>query len=70
MLFVRAISSFLKKQESIKEYLKAKDIYIVFDSDNQTKETKVQEIKEQLQENPKEEMMKSLTKLRFFIARK
>ncbi len=55
LLFVRAISSFLKKQESIKEYLKAKDIYIVFDSDNQTKETKVQEIKEQLQENPKEE---------------
>ncbi|GAA7447613.1 hypothetical protein ID1017_01270 [Helicobacter pylori] len=52
---MRAIPSFLKKQESIKEYLKAKDIYIVFDSDNQTKETKIQEIKEQLQENPKEE---------------
>ncbi|GAA9463127.1 hypothetical protein BTM444_04430 [Helicobacter pylori] len=44
-----------EKAESIKEYLKAKDIYIVFDSDNQTKETKIQEIKEQLQKNPKEE---------------
>ncbi|GAA8309550.1 hypothetical protein HpNP137_10550 [Helicobacter pylori] len=44
-----------KKAKSIKEYLKAKDIYIVFDSDNQTKETKIQEIKEQLQKNPKEE---------------
>ncbi|GAA8137789.1 hypothetical protein NP0150_04160 [Helicobacter pylori] len=44
-----------KKANSIKEYLKAKDIYIVFDSDNQTKETKIQEIKEQLQKNPKEE---------------
>lgn len=44
-----------KEAESIKEYLKANDIYIVFDSDNQTKETKIQEIKEQLQENPKEE---------------
>ncbi|GAA9501666.1 hypothetical protein HpHA304_04330 [Helicobacter pylori] len=44
-----------KEAESIKEYLKAKDIYIVFDSDNQTKETKIQEIKEQLQKNPKEE---------------
>ncbi|GAA8500887.1 hypothetical protein HpNP99_00550 [Helicobacter pylori] len=44
-----------KKVKSIKEYLKAKDIYIVFDSDNQTKETKIQEIKEQLQKNPKEE---------------
>ncbi|GAA8301789.1 hypothetical protein HpNP133_04510 [Helicobacter pylori] len=50
-----AIPSFLKKAKSIKEYLKAKDIYIVFDSDNQTKETKIQEIKEQLQKNPKEE---------------
>ncbi|MDU9738879.1 hypothetical protein KVC88_07660 [Helicobacter pylori] len=44
-----------KEAESIKEYLKAKDIYIVFDSDNQTKETKIQEIKKQLQENPKQE---------------
>ncbi|UOS32741.1 hypothetical protein MPG02_07280 [Helicobacter pylori] len=44
-----------KEAESIKEYLKAKDIYIVFDSDNQTKETRIQEIKEQLQKNPKEE---------------
>ncbi|WP_187894416.1 DUF3226 domain-containing protein [Helicobacter pylori] len=44
-----------KKAKSIKEYLKAKDIYIVFDSDNQTKETKIQEIKKQLQKNPKEE---------------
>ncbi|TPH59757.1 hypothetical protein FIM64_02635 [Helicobacter pylori] len=44
-----------KEAESIKEYLKAKDIYIVFDSDNQIKETKIQEIKEQLQKNPKEE---------------
>ncbi len=44
-----------KEAESIKEYLKANDIYIVFDSDNQTKETKIQEIKEQLQKNPKEE---------------
>ncbi|MGL2537052.1 DUF3226 domain-containing protein [Helicobacter pylori] len=44
-----------EKSESIKEYLKAKDIYIVFDSENQTKETKIQEIKKQLQENPEEE---------------
>ncbi|GAA7034102.1 hypothetical protein ID0178_00300 [Helicobacter pylori] len=44
-----------KEAENIKEYLKAKDIYIVFDSDNQTKENKIQEIKKQLQENPKEE---------------
>ncbi|MCQ2952701.1 hypothetical protein JT074_00205 [Helicobacter pylori] len=44
-----------EEAESIKEYLKAKDIYIVFDSDNQTKETKIQEIKKQLQENPKQE---------------
>ncbi|GAA9503981.1 hypothetical protein BTM463_01420 [Helicobacter pylori] len=44
-----------KEAESIKEYLKANDIYIVFDSDNQTKETRIQEIKEQLQKNPKEE---------------
>ncbi|WRB85453.1 hypothetical protein KVC70_07675 [Helicobacter pylori] len=44
-----------KEAESIKEYLKAKDIYIVFDSDNQTKETKIQEIKKQLQESPKQE---------------
>ncbi|MDU9719421.1 hypothetical protein E5E14_07825 [Helicobacter pylori] len=41
--------------ENIKGYLKAKDFYIVFDSDNQTKETKIQEIKKQLQEEPKEE---------------
>ncbi len=41
--------------ENIKGYLKAKDFYIVFDSDNQTKETKIQEIKKQLQENPEEE---------------
>ncbi|WRA45063.1 hypothetical protein KVM70_07660 [Helicobacter pylori] len=40
-----------EKSESIKEYLKVKDIYIVFDSDNQTKETKIQEIKKQLQKN-------------------
>ncbi|MCQ2928322.1 hypothetical protein JT089_00515 [Helicobacter pylori] len=44
-----------EEAESIKEYLKAKNIYIVFDSDNQTKETKIQEIKKQLQENPEEE---------------
>ncbi len=44
-----------EKAKSIKEYLKLKDIYIVFDSDNQTKETKIQEIKKQLQENPEEE---------------
>ncbi|MCH4605252.1 hypothetical protein KII80_01780 [Helicobacter pylori] len=44
-----------KEAEIIKEYLKTKDIYIVFDSDNQTKETKIQEIKKQLQENPKQE---------------
>ncbi|WQX13738.1 hypothetical protein E5P71_07380 [Helicobacter pylori] len=44
-----------KEAESIKEHLKTKDIYIVFDSDNQTKETKIQEIKKQLQENPKQE---------------
>ncbi len=44
-----------KKAKSIKEYLKAKDIYIVFDSDSQTKETKIQEIKKQLQKNPKQE---------------
>ncbi|EJC29083.1 DUF3226 domain-containing protein [Helicobacter pylori] len=44
-----------EKAESIKEYLKVKDIYIVFDSDNQTKETKIQEIKKQLQKNPKKE---------------
>lgn len=44
-----------KEAESIKEYLKAKDIYIVFDSDNQKRETKIQEIKKQLQENPGEE---------------
>ncbi|MFB1300006.1 DUF3226 domain-containing protein [Helicobacter pylori] len=44
-----------EKAESIKEYLKVKDIYIVFDSDNQTKETKIQEIKKQLQKNPEEE---------------
>ncbi|EJC03689.1 hypothetical protein HPHPP4D_0189 [Helicobacter pylori Hp P-4d] len=44
-----------KEAESIKGNLKAKDIYIVFDSDNQTKETKIQEIKKQLQENTKQE---------------
>ncbi|WP_128480317.1 DUF3226 domain-containing protein [Helicobacter pylori] len=44
-----------KEAVGIKENLKAKDIYIVFDSDNQTKETKIQEIKKQLQENPEEE---------------
>ncbi|QQW88592.1 hypothetical protein HG566_07365 [Helicobacter pylori] len=44
-----------REAESIKEYLKAKDIYIVFDSDNQKRETKIQEIKKQLQENPEEE---------------
>lgn len=44
-----------KEAEGIKEYLKAKDIYIVFDSDNQTKETKIQEIKKQLQKTSKEE---------------
>ncbi|WP_305863874.1 DUF3226 domain-containing protein [Helicobacter pylori] len=44
-----------EEAESIKGNLKAKDIYIVFDSDNQTKETKIQEIKKQLQEEPKEE---------------
>ncbi|AFX91908.1 hypothetical protein HPAKL117_07645 [Helicobacter pylori Aklavik117] len=41
--------------ESVKEYLKAKDIYIVFDSDNKRRETKIQEIKKQLQETPEEE---------------
>ncbi|EMG97734.1 hypothetical protein [Helicobacter pylori] len=44
-----------EKAESIKEYLKIKDICIVFDSDNQTKETKIQEIKKQLQKNPTKE---------------
>lgn len=44
-----------EEAESVKENLKAKDIYIVFDSDNQTKETKIREIKKQLQENPEEE---------------
>ncbi|GAA8407831.1 hypothetical protein HpDR45_14330 [Helicobacter pylori] len=44
-----------EEAESIKGNLKAKDIYIVFDSDNQTKETKIQEIKKQLQENTKQE---------------
>ncbi|UOS68847.1 DUF3226 domain-containing protein [Helicobacter pylori] len=44
-----------EEAENVKENLKAKDIYIVFDSNNQTKETKIQEIKEQLQENPEEE---------------
>ncbi|MDZ7550920.1 DUF3226 domain-containing protein [Helicobacter pylori] len=44
-----------EEAESIKEYLKLKDIYIVFDSDNQTKETKIQEIKKQLQKTSKEE---------------
>ncbi len=43
-----------KHAEDIKEYLKAKDIDIVFDSDNQTKETNIQKIKKQLQ-NPKKE---------------
>lgn len=41
-----------KEAEGIKEYLKAKDIYIVFDSDNQKRKTKIQEIKKQLQETP------------------
>ncbi|QQW68371.1 hypothetical protein HGK50_07625 [Helicobacter pylori] len=44
-----------REAEDIKGYLKAKDIYIVFDSDNQKRETKIQEIKKQLQENPEEE---------------
>ncbi|EJB31183.1 hypothetical protein HPNQ4099_0062 [Helicobacter pylori NQ4099] len=44
-----------EEAESVKGNLKAKDIYIVFDSENQTKETKIQEIKKQLQENPEEE---------------
>ncbi|EJC54102.1 hypothetical protein HPHPP62_1620 [Helicobacter pylori Hp P-62] len=44
-----------EKAESIKEYLKIKDIYIVFDLDNQTKETKIQEIKKQLQKTQKKE---------------
>ncbi len=43
-----------KESEIIKEYLKAKDIYIVFDSDNQVEKTK-QNIKKQLQKNPKQE---------------
>ncbi len=43
-----------EEAEGIKEYLKAKDIYIVFDSDNQKRETKIQEIKKQLQETPEE----------------
>ncbi len=34
-----------KEAKIIKEYLKTKGIYIVFDSDNQTKETKIQGIK-------------------------
>ncbi len=61
-----------KESESIKEYLKAKDIYIIFDSDNQVEKTK-QNIKKQLQQNPEKEHRlsdKSLSKLRFFIARK
>ncbi|GAA7865633.1 hypothetical protein JP0474_04410 [Helicobacter pylori] len=45
----------INEAKGIKEYLKAKDIYIVFDSDNQKRETKIQEIKKQLQENPEEE---------------
>ncbi|WP_231201767.1 DUF3226 domain-containing protein [Helicobacter pylori] len=44
-----------KEAEGIKEYLKAKDICIVFDSDNQREGNKIQEIKKQLQENPEEE---------------
>ncbi|GAA8145728.1 hypothetical protein HpKG115_21600 [Helicobacter pylori] len=44
-----------EEAENIKGYLKARDIYIVFDSDSQTKEAKIQEIKKQLQETPKEE---------------
>ncbi len=48
-------TKFFKEAEGIKEYLKAKDIYIVFDSDNQKRETKIQEIKKQLQETPEEE---------------
>ncbi|WP_231202814.1 DUF3226 domain-containing protein [Helicobacter pylori] len=44
-----------EEAESVKENLKAKDIYIVFDSDNQKRETKIQEIKKQLQETPEEE---------------
>lgn len=44
-----------EEAESIKGNLKVKDIYIVFDSDNQTKETKIQEIKKQLQKKPKKE---------------
>ncbi len=55
MLVVKAIPKLFKEAESIKEYLKAKDIYIVFDSDNQKRETKIQEIKKQLQETPEEE---------------
>ncbi len=43
-----------KESEIIKEYLKAKDIYIVFDSDNQVEKTK-QNIKKQLQKNPEKE---------------
>ncbi|GAA9336640.1 hypothetical protein TH0460_02830 [Helicobacter pylori] len=43
-----------KEAEDIKQFLQVKDIYIVFDSDNQTKEAKIQEIKKQLQEKPKE----------------
>ncbi len=43
-----------KESESIKEYLKAKDIYIIFDSDNQVEKTK-QNIKKQLQQNPEKE---------------
>ncbi|GHP47687.1 hypothetical protein JP0043_01750 [Helicobacter pylori] len=57
MLVVKAIqgnTKLFKEAESIKEYLKAKDIYIVFDSDNQKRETKIQEIKKQLQETPEE----------------
>ncbi|GAA7624316.1 hypothetical protein HpMMM27_04440 [Helicobacter pylori] len=45
LLVTRAIPSFLKKQRLLKNTLRAKGIYIVFDSDNQTKEIKIQGIK-------------------------
>ncbi|GAA8943866.1 hypothetical protein HpSLK40_02560 [Helicobacter pylori] len=45
MVSCESDTKLFKEVVGIKEYLKAKGIYIVFDSDNQTKEIKIQEIK-------------------------
>ncbi len=45
MVSCKSDTKLFKEAKIIKEYLKAKGIYIVFDSDNQTKEIKIQEIK-------------------------